>query len=69
MDAIKWGRNRRSGRRSVLGNGSISESMAVELPEGTNVRLLPKCWPQLNQSKNLWHDLRSHFLSNWACEE
>lgn len=43
--------------------------MAVELPEGTNVRLLPKCWPQLNQSKNLWHDLRSHFLSNWACEE
>jgi len=43
--------------------------MTVGLPEGITVRLLPKCSPQMNQSKNLWDDLRSPFLSNWACEE
>mgnify|MGYP002780834497 CR=1 FL=1 len=39
-------------------------SKALRLPENITVLLLPAYSPELNPVENLWHYLRSHYLSN-----
>jgi transposase len=41
-------------------------SKAVALPDCVTVLLLPPYSPELNPVENLWHHLRSHYLSNRA---
>ena len=39
-------------------------SRKLALPDGITVLLLPPYSPELNPAENLWHYLRSHYLSN-----
>jgi transposase len=39
-------------------------SRDLALPDGITVLLLPSYSPELNPVENLWHYLRSHYLSN-----
>jgi hypothetical protein len=39
------------------------------LPDNITVLLLPSYSPELNPIENLWHYLRSHYLSNHAHED
>ena len=42
----------------------------LDLPEGITVLLLlPPYSPELNPTENLWHYLRSHYLSNRSYED
>ena len=41
----------------------------LELPEGVTVLLLPPYSPELMPVENLWHYLRSHYLSNRGYED
>jgi transposase len=36
----------------------------LDLPEGITALLLPPYSPELNPAENLWHFMRSHYLSN-----
>jgi transposase len=45
------------------------KSKAMELPECITVLLLPPYSPELNPVENLWHHLRSHYLSNRAYDD
>ena len=42
------------------------KSKAVRLPDCITALLLPPYSPELNPVENLWHHLRSHYLSNRA---
>jgi hypothetical protein len=42
---------------------------AVALPDCVTVLLLPPYSPELNPVENLWHHLRSHYLSNRAYDD
>ena len=39
-------------------------SRKLKLPAGITALLLPPYSPQLNPTENLWHFVRSHYLSN-----
>ena len=46
------------------GSAGWHKSRDLKLPEGITVLLLPPYSPELNPVENLWHYLRSHYLSN-----
>lgn len=50
----------------VMDGAGWHKSKGLELPEGVTVLLLPPYSPELNPVENLWHYLRSHYLSNRA---
>lgn len=52
----------------VMDQAGWHKSKGLELPEGVTVLLLPPYSPELNPVENLWHHLRSHYLSNRAYE-
>jgi transposase len=43
-----------------------TRAKAPHLPDGITALLLPPYSPELNPVENLWHYLRSHYLSNRA---
>ena len=53
----------------IMDQAGWHKSKALELPEGITVLLLPPYSPELNPVENLWHYLRSHYLSNRAYED
>jgi transposase len=50
----------------IMDGAGWHKSKAIELPAGITVLLLPSYSPELNPVENLWHYLRSHYLSNRA---
>jgi transposase len=60
------GRERKGDEHFVLimDQAGWHKSRGLELPDGITVLLLPPYSPELNPVENLWHYLRSHFLSN-----
>jgi transposase len=48
----------------IMDQAGWHKSRALELPDGITVLLLPAYSPELNPVENLWHYLRSHYLSN-----
>ena len=53
----------------IMDQAGWHKSKTLELPEGITALLLPPYSPELNPVENLWHDLRSHYLSNRAYED
>jgi transposase len=41
----------------------------LRMPDGITCLLLPPASPELNPIENLWHYLRSHYLSNRVYED
>jgi transposase len=62
------GAERRPGERVVLimDGAGWHKAKGLRLPDGITVLLLPPYSPELNPVENLWHYLRSHYLSNRA---
>ena len=50
----------------IMDQAGWHRSRTLELPKCVTVLLLPPYSPQLNPVENLWHYLRSHYLSNRA---
>jgi len=50
----------------IMDGAGWHKSKAIELPAAITVLLLPPYSPELNPVENLWHYLRSHYLSNHA---
>lgn len=48
----------------IMDGAGWHKSKALQLPEGITALLLPPYSPELNPTENLWHYLRSHYLSN-----
>jgi transposase len=48
----------------IMDQAGWHKSRALQLPDGITVLLLPPYSPELNPVENLWHYLRSHYLSN-----
>lgn len=48
----------------IMDQAGWHRSKALKLPEGITVLLLPPYSPELNPTENLWHYMRSHYLSN-----
>lgn len=48
----------------IMDQAGWHKSRDLKLPEGITVLLLPPYSPELNPTENLWHYLRSHYLSN-----
>ena len=48
----------------VMDQAGWHRSKALRLPDCVTVLLLPPYSPELNPVENLWHHLRSHYLSN-----
>ena len=48
----------------IMDQAGWHKSRDLKLPEGITVLLLPPYSPELNPVENLWHYLRSHYLSN-----
>ena len=48
----------------IMDQAGWHKSRKLKLPEGVTVLLLPPYSPELNPTENLWHYLRSHYLSN-----
>ena len=48
----------------IMDQAGWHKSRGLTLPEGITVLLLPPYSPELNPVENLWHYLRSHYLSN-----
>ena len=48
----------------IMDQAGWHKSRTLKLPEGITVLLLPPYSPELNPVENLWHYLRSHYLSN-----
>jgi putative transposase len=48
----------------VMDQAGWYKSEGLKLPGGITVLLLPPYSPELNPVENLWHYLRSHYLSN-----
>jgi transposase len=57
---------RRAGEHFVLvmDRAGWHKAKGLALPDGITVLLLPPYSPELNPVENLWHYLRSHYLSN-----
>ena len=53
----------------VMDQAGWHKSKALKLPDGITVLLLPPYSPELNPVENLWHYLRSHYLSNRAYDD
>ena len=53
----------------IMDQAGWHKSRDLKLPEGITVLLLPAYSPELNPVENLWHYLRSHFLSNRSYED
>ena len=50
----------------IMDGAGWHKSKTIKLPAGITVLLLPPYSPELNPAENLWHYLRSHYLSNHA---
>jgi transposase len=50
----------------IMDRAGWHKSKAMRLPQCVTVLLLPPYSPELNPVENLWHHLRSHYLSNRA---
>jgi len=50
----------------IMDGAGWHKSKALHLPDGITALLLPPYSPELNPVENLWHYLRSHYLSNRA---
>jgi transposase len=48
----------------IMDQAGWHKSRDLQLPDGITVLLLPAYSPELNPVENLWHYLRSHYLSN-----
>jgi hypothetical protein len=48
----------------VMDRAGWHVSKRVRMPDGITALLLPPASPELNPVENLWHYLRSHYLSN-----
>jgi transposase len=48
----------------ILDQAGWHRSRTLKLPEGITLLHLPPYSPELNPTENLWHYLRSHYLSN-----
>lgn len=48
----------------IMDQAGWHKCKTLELPEGITVLLLPPYSPELIPVENLWHYLRSHYLSN-----
>jgi transposase len=48
----------------VMDGAGWHKGKGLALPDGVTVLLLPPYSPELNPVENLWHYLRSHYLSN-----
>jgi transposase len=53
----------------IMDRAGWHKSNALMLPENITILLLPSYSPELNPIENLWHYLRSHYLSNRAYED
>lgn len=53
----------------IMDQAGWHRSKGLKLPEGITVLLLPPYSPELNPIENLWHYLRSHYLSNRSYED
>ena len=53
----------------IMDQAGWHKSRALKLPDGITVLLLPAYSPELNPVENLWHYLRSHYLSNRRYED
>jgi transposase len=64
-------RERKAGEHFVLimDQAGWHKSRDLKLPDGITALLLPPYSPELNPTENLWHYLRSHYLSNRSYED
>ena len=53
----------------IMDRAGWHKSKALRLPDCVTVLLMPPYSPELNPVENLWHHLRSHYLSNRAYED
>jgi transposase len=53
----------------IVDQAGWHKSRDLQLPDGITVLLLPAYSPELNPVENLWHYLRSHYLSNRSYED
>ncbi len=53
----------------IMDQAGWHKSKALKLPDGITVLLLPPYSPELNPTENLWHYMRSHYLSNRIYED
>ncbi|MFO0829786.1 MAG: IS630 family transposase [Phycisphaerales bacterium] len=53
----------------IMERAGWHRSAALEVPEEITILPLPPCAPELNPGENLWHRMRSHYLSNRAYED
>jgi transposase len=53
----------------VMDQAGWHRSKGLRLPDCVTVLLLPPYSPELNPVENLWHHLRSHYLSNRAYDD
>jgi len=53
----------------ILDQAGWHKSKQLKMPEGITGLLLPSYSPELNPVENLWHYLRSHYLSNRTYED
>jgi transposase len=53
----------------IMDRAGWHKSNALVLPEKITILLLPSYSPELNPLENLWHYLRSHYLSNRAYDD
>jgi len=53
----------------IMDRAGWHTSRTLKLPAGITVLLLPAYAPELNPVENLWHYLRSHYLSNRRYED
>jgi transposase len=53
----------------IMDQAGWHKSRDLKLPDGITVLLLPPYSPELNPTENLWHYIRSHYLSNRSYED
>lgn len=53
----------------IMDQAGWHTSPRVKLPDNITVLLLPPYSPELNPIENLWHYIKSHYLSNRAYED
>ena len=53
----------------IMDQAGWHKSRDLKLPDGITALLLPPYSPELNPTENLWHYLRSHYLSNCSYED
>ncbi|MGD0462853.1 MAG: transposase [Tepidisphaeraceae bacterium] len=53
----------------IMDQAGWHKSRELKLPRGITTLLLPPYSPELNPVENLWHYLRSHYLSNRTYED